>query len=1014
MPTESVTTQLFQFIQLRSAEPADETNKALNYIRDDVVKVNLEKGEIEYLEADISSENSSSRVGRIVFQEVFGIHLSRDNSNEINVTLGSLSARNVQIIKEIIAILPSAQATLPSGIPTQAIVPTNSAFRINGRLYYGDAKRTVLIPEQIRDLGFKSGFENTLEKLLRSWKEKQNQLESFNPTRKETLEKFDKVFGDVLGQSVADFVFEKNQYALIFAQTKRVLFDALYTLYVLKRIMDVDFTQVIEALRLYHLLDRVVMSSYAIEHNITPIATISTHLKASASATPIVHPIFARLMYFRFPFNDIKPIGIGDLKVVKQKLLKYQAGEIAYVETVLKSEKRERNYRTLDRSEDTYSYASTSKDSSTRDMQSTDRFELKREVENVIKNELGVGANIAITYNGVPVVANLTSNFSYKHDQSETNKTAATLSRDVVSKAVQQVERNVSESRTVVRISEKEEQTKHVFENNTNNAQNISGIYRWLDKKYEAQLYNFGRRMMFEFVVPEPAAFFVESRIRQFEIVNNPPVVPVKPIPKTLNLGFSAANIDLAKFNELSAIYDLSFFSFPPERKNIQFIDQTSGSALFRTRVADSEYWNAYSFQCDVGAKGYTFESIYAVGRIHFWGQNEGLNSSGQDDWQINTFQISVDGQVIVNEVDNTSENWVYNQNLTVRSHSPFINNSVSVVLGFFDLADFQLSVLGTLLRSPEGLLEWQNMVYDHITKIELEKLRQINESQDEEYQRALVAYNRSVEELKTVVVNDLLQGGSSSYNQDIIQTELKKHCLTMLTKEYDDDTSNDLISNIKSISTQKGPFDFHALTISSEGSGIKMDGNYRKPVIKNDAEKTSPTSGMASVSTLHFESKERSIDYPVIDIPNARDKGRHIQFLEQAFEWQQLASIFYPYFWADRPKWIEMMNRNDKGDPTLTAFLRAGSVRILVPVTPVYENAILHYLATREPWDGGPSPVIGDPLFIPMYEELRKQQDDIFNAVPEGEPWTFTLPTSHVYLEEDSATLPSFEEEQG
>jgi hypothetical protein len=141
--------------------------------------------------------------------------------------------------------------------------------------------------------------------------------------------------------------------------------------------------------------------------------------------------------------------------------------------------------------------------------------------------------------------------------------------------------------------------------------------------------------------------------------------------------------------------------------------------------------------------------------------------------------------------------------------------------------------------------------------------------------------------------------------------------------------------------------------------------------------------------------------------------KGRFIQFLEQAFEWRQLAYIFYPYFWATRPKWIEMMNHADDTDPNMTAFLQAGSVRVLIAVTPAYEQAVLHFLATGEPWEGGPAPVIGDPLFIPLYEELHKQQDDLYNAVPEGEPWTFVLPTSLVYLEDSEATLPTFPDRQ-
>jgi len=41
---------------------------------------------------------------------------------------------------------------------------------------------------------------------------------------------------------------------------------------------------------------------------------------------------------------------------------------------------------------------------------------------------------------------------------------------------------------------------------------NISGIYRWVDKLYEAQVYNYGQRPMFQFIIPEPAALYIYSR----------------------------------------------------------------------------------------------------------------------------------------------------------------------------------------------------------------------------------------------------------------------------------------------------------------------------------------------------------------------------------------------------------------------------------------------------------------------------------------------------------------------
>ena len=51
---------------------------------------------------------------------------------------------------------------------------------------------------------------------------------------------------------------------------------------------------------------------------------------------------------------------------------------------------------------------------------------------------------------------------------------------------------------------------------------------------------------------------------------------------------------------------------------------------------------------------------------------------------------------------------------------------------------------------------------------------------------------------------------------------------------------------------------------------------------------------------------------------------------------------------------------------------------------------------------DGGPSPVVGDPLYIPLYEEVRSQQDDLLGSTPVGKSWEFTLPTSLIYLESE------------
>ena len=69
-----------------------------------------------------------------------------------------------------------------------------------------------------------------------------------------------------------------------------------------------------------------------------------------------------------------RPIGIADLKVMKQKLVRYEAGEVAHVETVMAFESRSREHRRLRRDTETVVSTQEREEESRRDLQSTERF----------------------------------------------------------------------------------------------------------------------------------------------------------------------------------------------------------------------------------------------------------------------------------------------------------------------------------------------------------------------------------------------------------------------------------------------------------------------------------------------------------------------------------------------------------------------------------------------------------------------------------------------------------------
>jgi hypothetical protein len=133
-----------------------------------------------------------------------------------------------------------------------------------------------------------------------------------------------------------------------------------------------------------------------------------------------------------------------------------------------------------------------------------------------------------------------------------------------------------------------------------------------------------------------------------------------------------------------------------------------------------------------------------------------------------------------------------------------------------------------------------------------------------------------------------------------------------------------------------------------------------------------------------------------------------YVRFFEQAFEWEHLVYFFYPYFWGWKPAWHNRMLLDDI-DPEFADFLRAGAARVVFPVRPGFEAAVIHYLETGEIWNGGPPPDISDSTYVPIVKEIQEAQGAPGDEVPTGEPWLVRLPTTLVKLRADDA-LPAWQ----
>jgi hypothetical protein len=154
----------------------------------------------------------------------------------------------------------------------------------------------------------------------------------------------------------------------------------------------------------------------------------------------------------------------------------------------------------------------------------------------------------------------------------------------------------------------------------------------------------------------------------------------------------------------------------------------------------------------------------------------------------------------------------------------------------------------------------------------------------------------------------------------------------------------------------------------------------------------TSPFTGRPAVLTGSPNPGEDS------DVEQALAIAGEVQFLEQAFEWQNMVYVCYPYYWARPGEW-DALRMLETGDPNLGQFLSAGSARVVVPARPGFQEAVQHWLLFRQPWNGGPPPVPGETLHVSVAQEIRDQllPPDGGDA---GESWEARLPTSFRWLD--------------
>lgn len=209
--------------------------------------------------------------------------------------------------------------------------------------------------------------------------------------------------------------------------------------------------------------------------------------------------------------GDLRGWAVGSLLLTEMQIMRYETGEAAHIENVLIGETKERETRRLRRTEQTtVSEIETTKEEE-RDLQTTERMEMQREVQNTIKEseQFKLGASISAGY-GPFVQASFNTEFATESSSENVARNASNYSREIVDHTAQTITERIREEQTLRVIEEFEERNLHRLDG-AGRDEHIIGIFQWVDKVYQARVLDYGTRLLCNLCIPEPARFLLQA-----------------------------------------------------------------------------------------------------------------------------------------------------------------------------------------------------------------------------------------------------------------------------------------------------------------------------------------------------------------------------------------------------------------------------------------------------------------------------------------------------------------------
>ena len=631
-------------------------------------------------------------------------------------------------------------------------------------------------------------------------------------------------------------------------------------------------------------------------------------------------------------------LGIEDYRRVEQTLCCYVPGEVSQIENIMAKEYKEKKTRSFVRTETGSETEFSSEMENLNDTTTTDRNELAIEIARQQQENQGFNINGSVSVSGKYGVAKITANtstgYSNNNSSSLSNTEARNYSKEVTERALEKIIQKVNERRTFKMIKEFEENYKHGYDNRKGE-QHITGVYRWVDKVYDNQLINYGKRLLFEIDLPEPALLYKKAMDWEKKKDEEETLKP----PKRLeDFGInSERDINNDNIKEVASYYGIEIDKY--EAKNKKIVNDFSRIGLKNSNKSSDIYPSPSDIQIQ---EDFVVNKIEGI--VSFYAE-PGITSSHT--------LIHIDSVGDFQEFKSGSKGSV---NFSFTTNVNNLSGPIVYRISYRKTTSVDVKLTLFCVSAPELYDKWQKDSYKSL--MDAYNLRL------EEYKRKLEE-EKANKEAERLTKEEESRNTNPEINRLTEQRELKRLSIEMLAHPY--------------------CYDFGKSFYNCKEYKCKSNCSENQAVIPQ-----------------------------IIQTKELEDFAKFSQFFETVFDWDILSYTLYPYYYNEKCNWLELLQTKNP-DPIFQAFLQSGMAKVIVPVRPQYERAVMWYIETGEiNMDNELIPDTLDEKYQTTLEDLENRDKE----VPVGKPWKTRIPSTLTIIQaqstyfKDKEGLPCCDEE--